>query len=52
MMGKKREIKIVCRKCGNEPPRDIETSEKTNWKVFDTSRPCEKCGEKQWIPKF
>lgn len=50
-MKKKSEMKVVCNNCGNEAPYDKEKSTE-NWKAFDTSKPCKKCGEKTWIPKF
>jgi predicted nucleic-acid-binding Zn-ribbon protein len=50
-MKKKTEIKIVCRNCGNQAPYDAERSTE-NWKVYDTSKPCEKCGTHNWHPKI
>ena len=46
-MGKKPKMIVVCKKCGNEAPHDKEKSTET-WKVFDTSKPCDKCGKHQW----
>lgn len=38
---------IVCAKCGNPAPKDEEKSTE-NWEVYDTLKPCGKCGEKDW----
>jgi hypothetical protein len=32
-------IKVICNKCGKEPPIDKEKSNK-NWVVHNTSKPC------------
>ena len=50
-MKKKLEMKVVCKNCGNEAPINAEKSNE-NWSVRDTSKPCEKCGEKNWGVEF
>ncbi len=48
---KKKTAKVICDNCGNVAPFDKEKSTE-NWKVFNTSMPCDKCGEYKWVAKF
>lgn len=43
-----KQMSIICAKCGNPAPKDKERSTE-NWDVYDTSKPCGKCNEKDWI---
>jgi len=43
------DIKMVCSKCGKQPPINKDKSNK-NWTVYDTSKPCA-CGGK-WKVKL
>lgn len=44
---KKKEMKIVCLKCGELAPY-MENKSNENWTSYDTSKPCPKCGNKMW----
>ena len=48
-MAKVKKVKLVCDKCGKQPPVDEKNSNK-NWIVHDVSKPCE-CGGK-WKNKL
>lgn len=50
-MRMKTKQEVVCTKCGDVAPIDKEKSTE-NWTVYDTSKPCEKCGATDYTVNF